>query len=122
MRRVSLLTAACAATALAGCAATYPTYVMAPRPAPTASSMAAYDGSAAPSSTGGAEQSDLSSVDQPRPRPRPRVASRATRSDAARATADATPSGHPRYSEEWWKAQDRLDDRTKRSMDICRGC
>jgi len=122
MRRLCLLTIACAASALGGCAATYPTYVMSPRPAPTASSMAAHEpayGSAAPRTTVAAEASEVSSAEQPRPRPR--VASRATRSDAPR-VSETSPSDHPRYTAEWWQEQDRLDTRTKRALDICRGC
>src|SRR5262245_13469865 len=123
MRCLSLLTIACVATALGGCAATYPTYVMSPRPAPPASSVAAYEqpayGSAARSNAAAVEESELSSADQPRPRPR--VASRATRSDAPR-VSETAPSEHARYTAEWWQEQDRLDARTRRTLDICRGC
>jgi len=123
MRRLSLLTIACAALALGGCAATYPTYVMSPRPAPTASSMTAYGsapGAVTRSNAAAVEESELSSADQPRPRPR--VASRAMRSDAPRVTGETSPSDHERYSTGWWQEQDRLDARTKRALDICRGC
>jgi len=124
MRRLSLLTIACAGAALGGCAATYPTYVLSPRPAPPASSMAygPADGSPAQSNAIAPEELELSSADRPRPRPRPRVASRATRSDAPRVAAEASPSDPTRYSTEWWQEQDRMDARTKRVLDICRGC
>jgi hypothetical protein len=62
---------------------------------------------------------DLSSVDQPRQRRR--IASRAATTDGTRTDEDGGPEP-PRYSEEWWKAQGREDDRMKRILNICRGC
>src|SRR5262245_15148660 len=82
MRRLSVLTIACAAAALGGCAATYPTYVMSPQPTPTyvtspgpaaTSSMDAYR-SKTPNNAVAMEESDLSSADQPPPPPRIRRA------------------------------------------------
>jgi len=35
---------------------------------------------------------------------------------------ETSPSDPARYSAEWWQEQDRLDARTKRVLDICRGC
>lgn len=130
MRRLSVLTIACAAAALGGCAATYPTYVMSPQPAPTyvtspgpapTSSMDAYR-SKTPNNTVAMEESELPSADQPRPPPRAVSRAAAARPDSAQTTGEASPSQHPRYSAEWWKEQDRVDDSLKRTLDICRGC
>jgi hypothetical protein len=115
MRGPALLTIACIGTALAGCAATYPAFVLAPRPAPSGAAEAAY----------GAVTRDTVAVREPevapteRPRQQARVASRATQSDAPRETS---PSDPPRYSPEWWKQQEREDDAMKRTLNICRGC
>jgi len=129
MRCLSALTIACAAAALGGCAGTYPTYVMSPQPAPTyvtspgpapTSSMDAYR-SKTPNNAVAMEEPELSSADQPRPPPRISRAA-AARPDSAQTTGEASPSQHPRYSAEWWKEQDRVDDSLKRTLDICRGC
>jgi hypothetical protein len=111
LHRASVLTIACVATALGGCAATYPTYVMAPCQPPPASGT--------PSRAAAVEESELSSANEPRPRPR--AASRAT---AARPDGgEAAPSQHPYYSPEWSKEQEREDEPLKRAVNnICRGC
>ena len=111
LHRASVLTIACVATALGGCAATYPTYVMAPCQPPPASGT--------PSKAAGVEESELSSANEPQPRPR--AASRAT---AARLDGgEAAPSQHPYYSPEWSKEQEREDEPLKRAVNnICRGC
>ena len=120
MRRLFVLTIACVAAALGGCAAVYPTYVMSPPPA--AAPMVVYGsaGSAAPNNAVAVEQSELSPADQPRPRAVSRAA--AARPDGSQTTGEASPSQYPRYSPEWWKEQDRVDDSMKRALDICRGC
>jgi len=137
MRRLSVLTIACVAAALGGCSAVYPTYVMSPAPAPmgaygsagsapnnavrnnTARNNAAPN-NAAPNNAVAVQEAELSSADQPRPRAVSRAA--AARPDGSQTTGEASPSQYPRYSPEWWKEQDRVDDSMKRALDICRGC
>jgi len=109
LHRVSVLTIACVATALAGCAATYPTYVMAPPPPPLASAAV--------------EESELFSANEPRPRPRAARRATAARPDGAQTTSEAAPSQHPDYPPEWWKDQELEDEPVKRAVNnICRGC
>src|SRR5215470_4035927 len=129
MRRLSVLTIACVVAALGGCAAVYPTYVMSPPPAPAP--MGAYGSAgsapnntarnnAAPNNAVAVQESELSSADQPRPRAVSRAV--AAGPDGSQTTGEASPSQYPRYSPEWWKEQDRVDDSMKRALDICRGC
>jgi len=112
LHRVSVLTIACLATALGGCAATYPTYVMAPQAPPVPGT---------PSKSAAVEEFELSSASEPRPRPRAASRARAARPDDTRqATGE---SQHPYYSPEWWKEQEREDEPLKRAVNnICRGC
>ena len=112
LHRVSVLTIACVATALGGCAATYPTYVMAPPQPPPASGT--------PGKAAAVKESELSSANEPRQRPRAASRARAARPGGARMAAE---SQHPYYSPEWWKEQEREDEPLNRAVkNICRGC
>jgi hypothetical protein len=114
LHRVSVLTIACVATALGGCDATYPTYVMAPPPPPL---------SGTPSKATAVEASELSLANKPRRRPRAASRATAARRDSAQTTSEAAPSQHPYYSPEWWNEQERQDKPLKRALNnICRGC
>ena len=112
LHRVSVLTIACVATALGGCGATYPTYVMAPQAPPVPGT---------PSKSAAVEEFELSSASEPRPRPRAASRARAARPDGTRqATGE---SQHPYFSPEWWKEKEREDEPLKRAVNnICRGC
>jgi len=115
LHRVSVLTIACVATTLGGCAATYPTYVMAPPQPPPASGT--------PSKAAAVEDSDLSLANKPRPRLRAASRATAARPNRQRKTSEAAPSQHPYYSPEWWKEQERQDQPLNRAVkNICRGC
>ena len=112
LHRVSVLTIACVVTALGGCAATYPTYVMAPQPPPAWGT---------PSKAAAVKESELSSANEPRTRPRAASRATAARPDGTRRTTGETQ--HPYYSPEWWKEQEREDEPLKRAVkNICRGC
>jgi len=112
LHRVSVLTIACVATALGGCAATYPTYVMAPPQPPPASGT--------PGKAAAVKESELSSANEPRPRSRAAGRAMAARPGGTRTSGE---SQHPYYSPEWWKEQEREDEPLNRAVkNICRGC
>jgi hypothetical protein len=117
MRRVPLFTVVSVATAVGGCA-WFPAYVVSPPPMRPGPPIVAYE-NPTQKYAASVPRSELSSVDQPR-QPR-RIASRAATTDGTRTDEDNGPE-HPRYSEEWWKAQAREDDKMKRILNICRGC
>jgi hypothetical protein len=117
MRRLPLFTVVSVATAVGGCA-WFPAYMVSPPPMRPGPAIVAYENQARRYAAS-VPQSELSSVDQPRQRRR--VASRAATTDGTRTDEDNAPE-HPRYSEEWWKAQAREDDKMRRTLNICRGC
>ena len=111
LHRVSVLTIACVATALGGCAATYPTFVMAPQAPPIPGT---------PSKSAAVEEFELSSANEPRPRSRAAGRAMAARPGGTRTSGE---SQHPYYSPEWSKEQEREDEPLKRAVNnICRGC